>query len=230
MVKTIAIGSLTLLDLMDKQQLQLVDEPEFFPEWRSPLPDLSPEEKALLDQVQSNYFDQTRRGGLSEGLVKLVILSPLLHLAGFYRAPFEVSLEQSVQVELQELGEVWQGRMDALVVQNHGGQNQFWIVVVESKSSAFGIDQAIPQALGYMFASPRPDLPTYGLVTNGSSYAFIKLTQRSTPEGGSVQSPQSVQAPQYSVSDIMLLLPGRRCLYTVLSILKRIGIPLQQPD
>jgi hypothetical protein len=210
MANPIAIGSLTLLDLIDKQSLQLIDEPEFFPEWRSPLPELSSEEKGLLDQVQSNYFDQTRRGGLSEGLVKLVILSPLLHLAGFYRAPFEVSLEQSVQVELQEMGEVWQGRMDALVVQTQGGQNPFWIVVVESKSSAFGIDQAIPQALGYMFASPQPTLPTYGLVTNGSSYAFIKLMQSPTP--------------QYSVSDILLLLPGRSCLYTVLSVLKCIGL------
>jgi hypothetical protein len=201
---------MNLVKLIEKTALQLIDEPEFFPEWRSPLPELSSEEKGLLDQVQSNYFDQTRRGGLSEGLVKLVILSPLLHLAGFYRAPFEVSLEQSVQVELQEMGEVWQGRMDALVVQTQGGQNPFWIVVVESKSSAFGIDQAIPQALGYMFASPQPTLPTYGLVTNGSSYAFIKLMQSPTP--------------QYSVSDILLLLPGRSCLYTVLSVLKCIGL------
>jgi hypothetical protein len=200
----IAIGSLSLPDLIEQKQLKLVDTMEFFPEWRSPLPTISDEEKHFLSQVQQNYFDQAKRGTVSDGLVKLVILSPLLHLAGFYRAPFEVGLEQSVQVEIQETGQLWQGRIDALVV-----QHRFWILVVESKGSAFGIDQAIPQALGYMFASPHPALPTYGLVLNGSSYEFIKLEQQPTP--------------RYSVSDIMLMLPGRSCLETVLVILKKIG-------
>ncbi len=203
MVNAIAIGSLTLPELIEKRQLQLVDDPQFFWEWRSPLPELSIDEKYFLDQVQQDYFDQSRKGKVSEGLMKLVVISPLLHLAGFYRAPFEVSLEEPVQIERVEMGEVWRGRIDALVV-----QNQCWILVVESKGAAFGIDQAIPQALGYMFANPRPELPTYGMVTNGSSYGFIKL----------VQQPSS----QYSVSDINLLLPGRNCLYSVLSTLKQI--------
>ncbi len=202
---TIAIGSLTLPDLIEKQGLELEDAPEFFQEWRSPLPEVSHQDQQFLDQVQQNYFDQAKRGTVSEGLVKLVVLSPLLHLAGFYQAPFEVTLEQSVTLEVTEAGVVWQGRIDALVV-----QDRIWILVVESKSSAFGIDQAIPQALGYMFATGHPELPTYGLVTNGSSYAFIKLEQQ--------------PSPRYSVSDIMLLLPGRKCLYTVLSVLKQIGM------
>jgi predicted type IV restriction endonuclease len=113
--------------------------------------------------VEQDYFDQLRRSTLSEGLTKLVIISPLLHLAGFYRAPYQVKLEEPVQVELTEQNETWRGRIDALVI-----QEQLWTVVVESKGSAFGIDQAIPQVLGYMFAAPQPSLPTYALVTNGS--------------------------------------------------------------
>jgi hypothetical protein len=204
MASTIAIGSLTLPDIIEQKQLQLEDSPEFFPEWRSPLPAISDDDRSFLAQVQQNYFDQAKRGTVSEGLVKLVVLSPLLHLAGFYASPFEVGLEKSVQIEATEAGQIWQGRIDALVV-----QHQIWILVVESKSSAFGIDQAIPQALGYMFASPNPERPTYGLVTNGSSYAFIKLEQQPTP--------------RYSVSDILLLLPGRKSLETVLATLKQIG-------
>jgi hypothetical protein len=46
-------------------------------------------------------------------------------------------------------------------------------------------------------------------VLNSSSYEFIKLEQQPTP--------------RYSVSDIMLMLPGRSCLETVLVILKKIG-------
>ncbi len=204
MPSTIAIGNLTLPDLIEQKQLQLEDTPEFFSEWRSPLPEISDADESFLAQVQQNYFDQAKRGTVSEGLVKLVVLSPLLHLAGFYRSPFEVGLEKSVQLEATEAGQIWQGRIDALVV-----QHQIWILVVESKSSAFGIDQAIPQALGYMFASPQPERPTYGLITNGSSYAFLKLEQQPTP--------------RYSVSDVMLLLPGRRSLETILAILKQIG-------
>jgi hypothetical protein len=195
--------------MIEQTQLQLEDSPEFFPEWRPPLPAISDDDRSFLAQVQQNYFDQAKRGTVSEGLVKLVVLSPLLHLAGFYTSPFEVGLEKSVQIEATEAGQIWQGRIDALVV-----QHQIWILVVESKSSAFGIDQAIPQALGYMFASPNPELPTYGLVTNGSSYAFIKLEQLPTP--------------RYSVSDILLLLPGRKSLETVLATLKQIGTQITQ--
>lgn len=48
-------------------------------------------------------------------------------------------------------------------------------IVVESKGAALGSDQAIPQSLGYMFATLHPHLPTYGMVTNGNSYVFLKL-------------------------------------------------------
>jgi hypothetical protein len=41
-------GAMNLVQLIEKTALQLIDEPEFFPEWRSPLPELSPEEKALF--------------------------------------------------------------------------------------------------------------------------------------------------------------------------------------
>lgn len=208
MVNTVAIGNLTLSDLIEKQNLTLTDDPHFFPECRAPLPNLSAEEIHYLNLVEQDYFDQTRRGRVSEGLVKLVIVSPLLHLAGFYRHPFEVRLEETVQIELNDLGEVWRGQIDALVV-----QERFWTIVVESKGSVFGIDQAIPQALGYLFATPYPQLPIYGMVTNGSSYAFLKLVQQLTP--------------QYSISDIMLLLPGRPCLHQVLAIMKQIGQELR---
>jgi hypothetical protein len=203
MVSSLAISSLTLPELEAAKNLKLADHPTFFPEWREPLPALKDGEKHYLDQVQAEYFDQTRNGRLSEGLIKLIVISPLLHLAGFYRYPFEVKLEESVQVEATEADEIWRGRIDALVIQNY-----FWILVVEAKQSAFGIDIAIPQALGYMLANPHPEQLTYGLVTNGSSFAFLKLAQ--TPR------------PVYDISDVMLLLPGRNVLHHVLQVMKQL--------
>ena len=206
MSKTIAIGRLTLPEILETRSLRLAEDPQFFEEWQCIEPDLSTEDAHFLDRVQQDYFDQIRQGQLSEGLIKLVVISPLLHLAGFYRYPYQVRLEESVQVEVLEGQETWRGRIDALVV-----QDALWIVVVESKGAAFGIDQAIPQALGYMFATPHPQRPVYGLVTNGSSYAFLKL----------VQQPNAL----YSVSDVFLLLPGRSTLHRVLSILRAIAHP-----
>jgi hypothetical protein len=204
MVQALAISNLTLPELEEKKGLKLTDDSSFFAEWREALLALSDEEKRYLDQVQQEYFDQTRTGQISEGLIKLIVVSPLLHLAGFYRYPFEVRLEEPVQVEVTEANELWRGRMDALVIKDF-----FWVLVVEAKNLVFGIDRAIPQALGYMLATPRPERFTYGLVTNGSSFAFLKLTQ--TPQ------------PRYDVSDVMLLLPGRNVLFKVLQVLKRIG-------
>ncbi|MGB3614689.1 MAG: hypothetical protein WBA10_12925 [Elainellaceae cyanobacterium] len=209
MSTTVAVSRLNLPEITEKQGLHLASDPQFFTEWQTPRPDISSQERHYLGQVEQDYFDQLRRGTLSEGLIKLVIISPLLHLAGFYRAPYQVKLEEPVQIELTEQNETWRGRIDALVI-----QEQFWTVVVESKGSVFGIDQAIPQVLGYMFAAPQPDRPTYGLVTNGSSYAFVKL----------LRHPNVL----YNISDVFLLLPGaspesQSPLETVLSILKKLG-------
>jgi len=204
MVQSIAIGNLTLPELEETKHLKLADAPDFFTEWHQELPVLNNEETRYLDQVQREYFDQTRSGQISEGLIKLIVISPLLHLAGFYRLPFAVRLEESVQVEATEANEVWRGRIDALVIKDY-----FWILVIEAKNSALGIDMAIPQALGYMLANPQVEQVTYGLVTNGSSFAFLKLAQ--TPE------------PRYEVSDVMLLLPGRNVLGRVLQVMKRLG-------
>lgn len=47
---------------------------------------------------------------------------------------------------------------------------------------------------------------TYGLVTNDSSFAFLKMLQ--------------VPQPRYEISDVMLLLPGRNRLHHVLQVMK----------
>lgn len=201
MKQTVAISSLSLLELEQKKQLKLADSPDFFLEWRDNLTELSAEECQLLDRVQQEYFEQLQ-AGISEGLIKLIVVSPLLHLAGFYRQP-QIRLEKAVELEVEEADELWRGRIDILVI-----QNQLWVLVVESKGSALGIDTAIPQALGYMLAAPAPEKPTFGLVTNGGSFLFLKLMQQ--------------EQQRYQVSDVMLLLPGRNQLYTVLRVLKQI--------
>ena len=60
-----------------------------------------------------------------------------------------------------------------------------------------------------MLATPHRDRPTYGLLTNGNSFLFVKLRGR--------------DIPQYALSRLFYLFNPGKDLYSVLSILKRLG-------
>jgi hypothetical protein len=80
--------------------------------------------------------------------------------------------------------------------------------VVEVKRTTLDLDLATPQILTYMMANPNPNRPTFGLITNGGSFLFLKLTQ---------------DTPQYDLSSVFSLLPLRNELYDVLRVLKQIS-------
>ena len=119
------------------------------------LPQLSEAEEIRLEQVRQNYLYQISDGSLLEETIKMVVLSPLLELAGFYQSPYRFKTE--VPVEIEALGdneEILRGRIDALVL-----QGKLWIVLIESKKTTFDLELAIPQTLAYMAAHPK--LPLY---------------------------------------------------------------------
>jgi hypothetical protein len=207
MVQTVPAKDLTLHDVKVKFRLKLADDERFFPEWRDDLSKLTELERGLLDRLKADYL-YIAQYPMPESLVKMVVLSPLLEMAGFYRSPFRVSAETPVQIAAEDEGEIIQGRIDVLVI-----QERFWVLVIESKSNSFSLEPAIPQALAYMMANPHPDKPTFGLVTNGSNFRFIKLTHHNMP--------------QYALSDVFTIDRGED-LYIVLKILKRLGALLSQ--
>ena len=65
------------------------------------------------------------------------------------------------------------GRIDVLIL-----QGQLWALVVESKKTTIPTRSALPQALAYLLASPRPDRPLFGMLINGDDVLFVKLTQQ----------------------------------------------------
>ena len=203
MVQVIPASELTLHEIKTKFGLQQVEDELFFSEWQENLSELADSDKRSLDLVKGNflYLDQYP---LSEEAVKLVVLSPLLAMAGFYGSPFRMRTEVSVQIALEDEGEVVRGRIDVLVL-----QERFWVLVVESKEAGFSLKAAISQALAYMVANPHPDKPAFGFVTNGSEFRFIKLVQQGIP--------------QYALSDLFTLQRRDNDLYQVLRILKHIG-------
>jgi len=200
MVQTMAADKLTLYELEQQFALQHVSDAQFFPEWKSDLPALTPQEAQRLERLQAVYANLSRRSVL-ESTIKMAIVSPLLDLAGFFLPPFYVNTEEEIHITAQEDDLLVRGRIDILVL-----KDQFWVRVIESKRAEFSLKVGIPQALAYMLATPQPARPLYGMVTNGSNFVFLKLVRQNIP--------------CYARSHEFIL-EQRNDLETVLQILKR---------
>jgi predicted type IV restriction endonuclease len=178
---------------------------QFFSEWQENLPELTQAERQTLDRIKNSYLYNSADGAMTEATVNLLLVSPLLYLAGFCDPPYKLRGEKSVEIAVEERDETYRGRIDALVL-----QNQFWLTLVESKQTKFSFSVAIPQALAYMMANPHSARSTFGLVTNGDSFLFIKL----------VKEPVA----QYDLStDFSIFARPQNELYEVLRVMKRIG-------
>lgn len=204
MVQFIQAQNVGLAYLEEKFSLQLAEDDAFFTEWFENLPEITDLEKQDLDRIKLNFLRLAKLPPLSEDTVKLVVLSPLLNLAGFYDEPFYIRSEQSIKISVEDEGEIIRGRIDILVI-----QEKFWLLVIESKRSSFSLLETIPQALVYMLASPNSEKPVFGLVTSGEDFQFIKLIKQDKPE--------------YSLSDKFTLSRRENELYKVLSILKKLS-------
>ena len=203
MVQTIQAKDISLYELEEKFYLQLSTDTDFFTEWKDNLPSLTDVEKQSLKRVQSNYSNLTRRRFISEEAVKMVVLSPLLDLAGFYQPPFEIETETSVEIVAEEGGVKLKGNIDVLVMQKN-----FWILVIESKSTKFDVMIALPQVLAYMLNSPNQEKPNFGLLMNGREFVFVKL----------LREEQITYARSYALS-----IEKDSEFEQVLSVLKRVG-------
>ncbi|MBN3927218.1 type I restriction endonuclease subunit R [Nostoc sp. NMS4] len=210
MTQTAITKIITTISEAEKQfNLVRTDDVDFFPESRENLVDLTDAEKTVLDRIRARYRYHRANGNLAEGLVNLVVLSPLLELAGFYDPPFqmqgEVAVEVSASVAMDEISEeILRGRIDFLVV-----SKGLWIAALESKGTAINLDMAIPQILAYMMSNPNSEKSVFGIATNGGEFFFLKLNRQETA--------------QYDISRIFSLLPLQNELYDVLMILKKLG-------
>lgn len=204
MVQFIQAQNIGLAYLEERFRLQQTEAEDFFTEWFDTTPAITDLEKQYLDRVKANFLRLVKRPPILENAVKMVVLSPLLDLAGFYDEPFLIGTEESIEIALEDEGEIIRGRIDVLVV-----QEQLWLLVIESKRASFSLLEAIPQALVYMLGNPNLGRPAFGLVTNGSHFIFLKLSKQNTSK--------------YAISDEFTLLKRENELYKVLSILKKLS-------
>jgi hypothetical protein len=203
MVQTIQARDISLYELEENFGLELVTNTEFFTEWTENLPLLTDNEQLSLERVKSNYLNLTKRRPMSEEVVKMVVLSPLLDLAGFYQPTFEIETETSTEISAIDESVIVKGSIDVLVV-----NKRLWILVIESKSTKFDVISALPQALAYMLDTPNVERPTFGLLINGREFVFVKLVQ--------------AEKPKYARSDA-LSIEKQNEFQQVLSVLKKLS-------
>ncbi len=109
-----------------------------------------------------------------------------------------------IDIALEDEDLMIRGRIDLLVL-----NQSLWLVVIESKRSDFAVTRALPQTLAHMLGNPEQTRSTFGLITNGSEFLFLKAQSHPTPE--------------YAPSRLFSLRNPSNELYQVLSILKHLA-------
>ncbi|NJL42338.1 MAG: type I restriction endonuclease subunit R [Pseudanabaena sp. SU_2_4] len=164
---------LTIAEAERRFGLSRSESKDFFTEWYDQLPKISPADRGNLETLWQRYIYHRSSGHLLESTVMLLLVSPLLTIAGLYDPPFLIEAEESVQIAVADSEETLQGRIDLLVL-----CDLLWVVVLESKKTMLSVWSALPQTLAYLMANPNRDRPTFGILTNGDDIVFVKLESK----------------------------------------------------
>jgi RNA polymerase subunit RPABC4/transcription elongation factor Spt4 len=110
-------------------------------------------EQQELTQIRNDFDSYLTEGRVFEGLVKALTTFPLLRLAGFYRPPLKISLEQDIaNIVIEDEDSTITGRLDILAVnktQITTTDTSFWVLVIEAKNSSIAPLAGLPQLLTY---------------------------------------------------------------------------------
>ncbi|MDJ0844030.1 type I restriction endonuclease subunit R [Crocosphaera sp.] len=192
-------------DLPTKLNLSHTEEDNFFPEWNEELAKITEGEKTAITRIKQRYDYHRSSSLLLEGTINLLVVFPLLEVAGFLDPPFRIKSPESVELIIEDADQtIIRGLIDVLVV-----KNSLWVLVIESKRNSIPVAAALPQILAYMMANSESQQTIYGMVTNGDSFLFLKLNKQETS--------------QYDLSREFSLLPRKHELSQVLKILKKLG-------
>lgn len=144
------------------------------------LPDLTEWEMAKMAQIRIDFQAYWQAGKVLEGQVQLLVLAPLLRLAGYYRSPIQLSLEQAIaEIMLDDEDTKITGRLDLLAARRDS-VTPLWVLIVESKNSQVDALNGLPQLLTYASQSLTSQESVWGLATNGFSYYFVRLISGET--------------------------------------------------
>ncbi|MDZ8262620.1 restriction endonuclease subunit R [Nostoc sp. ChiQUE01b] len=146
---------------------------------------LAEEEQQELLQIKNDFDRYLTAGKISKGLVKFFAVAPLLRLAGFYRYPIEIVLEENIaDIEVEDEDIKIKGRFDILAIskaKHTKPQTYFCVLLIESKNSQIDISTGLPQLLTYSYKNLDNQKSVWGLATNGRSYQFVYIEQGNPP-------------------------------------------------
>ncbi|RCJ31005.1 restriction endonuclease subunit R [Nostoc punctiforme NIES-2108] len=174
------------LSLEEVQRLFSFEEQysDSFSNYLSLEPLLEVEQQELL-QIRNDFRRYQTAGKVSEGQVKFLAVAPLLRLAGFYRYPIEIVLEENIaDIEVEDEDIRIKGRFDILAISKAKHtklQKYFWVLLIESKNSQIDISTGLPQLLTYAYKNLDNQKSVWGLATNGRSYQFVYIEQGNPP-------------------------------------------------
>ncbi|MFP4414478.1 hypothetical protein [Coleofasciculus sp.] len=80
----------SLNEAQSRFNLSRTTDLQFFSEWQETLPELSQGERETLDRVKNSYLYNSADGAMTEATVNLLLVSPLLYLAGFCDPPYKL--------------------------------------------------------------------------------------------------------------------------------------------
>lgn len=199
MVQVLQASKVTLSQLRQRFGLVETENPQFFTEWLGVEAAVSQGDLAAIARIRSNFKYLLEEPPLLEEAVKMVVLSRLLDLAEFYQPPFRIRPEAVVEVSSTDSeGTTIRGAVDVLVV-----SGRLWVLAIEAKMTTFALNVALPQALSYMLASPQP--LTFGLLTNGAEFAFVKLAKGESPQFA-LSRTFSLYAPGNELAEVLKIL------------------------
>ena len=204
MTQTIQARDVDLRYLIDTFGLQLVEDNLFFREWQEYLPEITDSDKQYLDKVKVGFINLLNYPALLENVVQMSVLDPILFLADFYLHPFYIKSEEPIDIITEDEGTIIKGKIDTLVL-----KDQLWVMLIESKRASYSVEAGLAQILAYMLGNPNGEKPSYGMITTGGTFVFIKLVK--------------AEIPRYALSDIFEVRNRGNALYDVLKILKHLS-------
>ncbi|MGF1677050.1 MAG: restriction endonuclease subunit R [Rivularia sp. (in: cyanobacteria)] len=145
---------------------------------------LSEFERQELLQIRTDFDNYIIESKVLEGLVKALTVFPLMRLAGFYRSPIKIALEENIaDIVIEDEDTKVTGRLDILAINKTklNAAKSFWVLIIESKNSEIAVSAGLPQLLTYAYECLEHQKSVWGLTTNGREYQFVYIQQGNPP-------------------------------------------------
>ncbi|WP_230968252.1 restriction endonuclease subunit R [Nostoc sp. WHI] len=171
MTQTLQAKEINLRYLIENFSIELVLDDQFFCEWQEDLLEITDLDKQLLDKVKTGYFNLLNYPPLLEDVVRMAIIDPILFIGDFYLVPLHIKAEEPIEIIDEDEEIIIKGKIDTLVL-----KDQFWVMVIESKQAEYSIERGLAQILAYMLGNPHPNQPSFGMISSGGEFIFVKLS------------------------------------------------------